>query len=116
MRKLLALVAAAGLMTFAFASVATANTGSIVASEDCRSFIVHVFLANNVEFDRTVIVETTILGTTGIAGNHYDTTDNPGDFEILTLSGPAPATGTVVVTHQGRSDRRGQWQRPRSST
>ena len=97
MRKLLTLISASALMLFAFASVATANTGSIVASEDCQSFIVHVYLTNNVSIDRTVIVTTTIPGTTGIAGNHYNTTGASGNTEILTLSGPAPAAGEVEL-------------------
>lgn len=54
-------------------------------------------MTNNVSIDRTVIVTTTIPGTTGIAGNHYNTTGASGNTEILTLSGPAPATGEVVL-------------------
>ena len=97
MRRLLAIISSSAVVLFGFAAVATANTGSIVASENCQSFIVHVYLTNNVSIDRTVIVTTTIPDTTGIAGNHYNTTGASGNTEILTLSGPAPAAGEVEL-------------------
>jgi len=74
-------------------------SGSISTSQDCESFMVRVFLANNVTDDLSVLVETTIPDTIGIGepGNHYDTTGEAGNFEILALSGPAPVTGEVTL-------------------
>jgi hypothetical protein len=74
------------------------HSGSITASENCETFIVHVFLDNNVAMSQTVTVSTTIPGTTGLENRHYDTTGNSGPVEILTLNGPAPATGTVTLS------------------
>ena len=91
MRKLLTLISASALVLFAFAAVATANTGSIVASENCQSFIVHVYLTNNVSIDRTVIVTTTIPDTTGIAGNHCNTTGALRQYRDSYLVRPAAA-------------------------
>jgi hypothetical protein len=91
-RFLFALSSSAALM-FALAGIATAHSGDVIASETCQSWNVSVSLANNVTPDRTVVVVTTIPGTTGIAGNHYNTSFG----QIWDASGPAPAAGTVTL-------------------
>ena len=71
------------------------HTGTITVSQDCESFHVSVSLDHNTTSDRSVMIETTIPGTTGIAapGNYYDTSFG----EIWSASGPAPASGTVTL-------------------
>lgn len=71
------------------------HTGTITTSQDCESFHVSVSLDHNTTSDRSVMIETTIPGTTGIAapGNHYNTSFG----EIWSASGPAPASGTVTL-------------------
>lgn len=98
MKRFLAPLSAVALALFAFSAVATAHSGSVSASENCDSFVVHVYLHNNVTSDRTVNVTTTIPGTTGLTNQHYNTTGASGDTEILTLTGPAPASGSVTLT------------------
>jgi hypothetical protein len=80
-------------LIFALAGVAAAHSGSVVASETCSTWSVTVSLANNTTSDRTVVVTTTIPGTVGIAGNHYNTSFG----QIWSASGAAPATGTVTL-------------------
>jgi hypothetical protein len=80
-------------LIFALAGVAAAHSGSVVASETCSTWSVTVSLANNTTPDRTVVVTTTIPGTVGIAGNHYNTSFG----QIWSASGAAPATGTVTL-------------------
>lgn len=95
-KSLLAVLTSTALLftlLFSLAGVATAHSGSIVASETCQSWSVSVSLANNVTSDRTVDVITTIPGTTGITGGHYDTSFG----QIWQASGAAPATGTVTL-------------------
>ncbi len=91
-RLILAAVGSAALL-FALAGVTAANTGSVTASETCSTWNVSVTLNHNVTSDRTVVVVTTIPGTTGIAGNHYNTSFG----QIWSATGPAPATGTVTL-------------------
>jgi hypothetical protein len=75
------------------AGVALANSGTIAASEDCESFSVTVTLSHNVSPSHIVDVLTTIPGTTGFTGKHFDTS-----FGVIwTASGPAPASGTVTL-------------------
>jgi len=71
------------------------HTGRITVSQDCESFHVSVSLDRNTTADRSVMVETTIPGTTGIGapGKHYDTSYG----EIWSASGPAPTSGTVTL-------------------
>jgi hypothetical protein len=89
---------AAGLVAIGFAgtvSIATAyaHSGSVVASETCSSWSASVTLAHNVTIDRFVDVLTTIPGTSGISGGHYDTSNGL----IWTATGAAPSTGTVTL-------------------
>ena len=100
-RLILAAVGSAALL-FALAGVTAANTGSVSASETCSTWSVTVTLNHNVTSDRTVVVVTTIPGTTGIAGNHYNTSFG----QIWSASGAAPATGTVDVEDPRRVHRR----------
>jgi hypothetical protein len=93
-RKFLLAGLTGAALLFSLAGVATAHSGSVVASETCQSWSVTVSLANNVTADRTVVVATTIPGTSGIAAGHYNTTFG----QIWTASGAAPATGTVTLT------------------
>ena len=75
------------------AGVVAAHSGSITVTQTCQSWSVSVSLANNVTADRTVYVNTTIPGTTGIAGNHYNTTFG----QIWDASGPAVTSGSVTL-------------------
>jgi hypothetical protein len=93
-RFILAALAAALVALVAAPLVASAHSGNVVASETCTSFTVVVSLDHNVTADRTVDVTTTIPGTTGFTGHHYDTSFGT----ILTLHGPAPASGTVTLS------------------
>ena len=92
-RKLLLAALTSATLLFALAGVTAANTGNVAASETCSTWSVSVSLNHNVTSDRTVVVVTTIPGTAGIAGNHYDTSFG----QIWSVSGPAPATGTVTL-------------------
>jgi hypothetical protein len=89
---------AAGLVAIGFAgtvSIATAyaHSGSVVASETCSSWSASVTLAHNVTIDRFVDVLTTIPGTSGISGGHYDSSKGL----IWNAAGAAPLTGTVTL-------------------
>jgi hypothetical protein len=93
-RKLILAALTSATLLFGLAGVAAANTGNVVASETCSTWSVTVSLNHNVVPARTVVVVTTIPGTVGIAGNHYDTTFG----QIWSASGPAPASGKVTLT------------------
>ncbi len=89
---------AAGLVAIGFAgtvSIATAyaHSGSVGASETCSSWSASVTLAHNVTIDRFVDVVTTIPGTSGISGGHYDSSKGL----IWNAAGAAPSTGTVTL-------------------
>jgi len=95
MRKFLAAGVAALIAVMMAAGTVSAHTGSIEASKDCQTGQVRVSLNNNVTIDRTVDVVTTIPGTTGISGGHYNTTGNTGSIVIWQASGPQPFEGKV---------------------
>ena len=92
-RKLILAALTSATLLLGLAGVAAANTGNVVASETCSTWSVTVSLNNNVTSDRTVVVVTTIPGTVGITGNHYNTTFG----QIWSASGAAPASGTVTL-------------------
>ena len=92
-RKVTLAALTSATLLFALAGVTAANTGNVAASETCATWSVSVSLNHNVTSDRTVVVVTTIPGTVGIAGNHYNTTFG----QIWSASGPAPAAGTVTL-------------------
>jgi hypothetical protein len=81
------------LLVFGVTGIATAHSGDVVASENCSTWSVTVTLAHNVTMDRTVDVETTIPGTSGFVGEHFDSSFG----QIWSASGPAPASGTVTL-------------------
>lgn len=85
------LVAVAALA--ATALPASANTGHVTASQNCTDWSASVTLNHNVTSDRTVNVITTIPGTTGVVGGHFNTSFGT----IWSDSGSAPATGTVTL-------------------
>ena len=72
---------------------ASANTGTVTVNQDCYTWHARVVLNHDVRPDRSVDVVTTIPGTTGIHGKHYNTTFG----QIWAASGPAPATGKVTL-------------------
>jgi hypothetical protein len=89
---------AACLVAIGFAgtfSIATAyaHSGSVVAAETCSTWSASVTLAHNVTSDRFVDVLTTIPGTTGISGGHFDSSYGL----IWSGGGQAPSTGTVTL-------------------
>lgn len=91
------MVAALALAALAIpftAGLVSGHSGSVVVSQTCQTWSAEVDLANNVTSDRTVVVTTTIPGTIGIAGNHYDTSFG----QIWDASGPAVSSGTVTLT------------------
>lgn len=92
-RKFTLAALAGAALILALAGAVTAHSGSVVTSETCSTWSVTVSLANNTTADRTVVVTTTIPGTVGIAGNHYNTSFG----QIWSASGAAPATGTVTL-------------------
>lgn len=96
MNRVLAATAAIAML-LAVPAVTLAHTGSITVAQDCQSWSASVSLANNVAAGRTVVVTSTIPGTTGLTG-HYDTTTATGDTQIWNASGPAVASGTVTLT------------------
>jgi hypothetical protein len=71
----------------------SANSGTIAVSQDCQTWHASVSLNHDVQPDRSVDVVTTIPGTTGITGGHYNTSSG----EIWTAGGPAPTSGTVTL-------------------
>jgi hypothetical protein len=72
---------------------ASANNGTVTVSQNCRTWHASVVLHHNVTHDRTVDVVTTIPGTKGITGGHYNTSFG----QVWSASGPAPASGTVTL-------------------
>jgi hypothetical protein len=92
-RKFTLAALAGAALILALAGAVTAHSGSVVTSETCSTWSVTVSLANNTTADRTVVVTTTIPGTVGIAGNHYNTSFG----QIWSANGAAPATGTVTL-------------------
>jgi hypothetical protein len=88
---LISLIAATLLL--AFAGPAYAHGGTITATEDCVAFHVTVTLHHNVTPDRSVQIVTTIPGTHGFTGHHFNKT-----FGVIwRASGPAPAIGVVTL-------------------
>jgi hypothetical protein len=71
----------------------SANSGTIDLSQDCQTWHASVSLNHDVQPDRSVDVLTTIPGTTGFTGHHYNTTFG----EIWSAGGPAPSAGTVTL-------------------
>ncbi len=72
---------------------ASANTGSVSVGQNCQRWHASVALDHNVTPDRTVSVVTTIPGTMGIRGRHYNTSFGP----IWSVSGEAPTHGSVTL-------------------
>jgi hypothetical protein len=72
---------------------ASANTGTVTVSQNCQTWHARVVLNHNVRSDRSVDVVTTIPGTHGISGGHYNTSFG----QIWSASGPAPTSGTVTL-------------------
>lgn len=94
--RVAAIVAAIALSAFTIpftAGLASANSGDVKASQTCQSWSAEVDLANNVTSDRTVVVTTTIPGTVGIAGGHFDTSFG----KIWDASGLGVTSGTVSL-------------------
>jgi hypothetical protein len=71
----------------------SANSGTIDLSQDCQTWHASVSLNHDVQPDRSVDVITTIPGTTGITGGHYNTSSG----EIWSAGGAAPTSGTVTL-------------------
>jgi hypothetical protein len=72
---------------------ASANSGAVSATQNCQTWHVSVSLNHDVQPDRSVDVLTTIPGTSGISGVHYDTSFG----EIWSAGGAAPTSGTVTL-------------------
>jgi hypothetical protein len=72
---------------------ASANSGSVTVSQNCQTWHANVVLNHDVRPDRSVYVVTTIPGTHGISGGHYNTSFG----QIWSASGPAPTSGTVTL-------------------
>jgi hypothetical protein len=72
---------------------AFANNGTVTVGQNCQTWHATVVLNHNVRPDRSVYVVTTIPGTHGIRGRHYNTSFG----RIWSASGPAPASGTVTL-------------------
>jgi hypothetical protein len=104
-RRLLAITAAfaaaaaGGGLLIAGGITASANTGTVIATESCSSWAVTVSLDNNVVESDTVDVLTTIPGTTGLTSQHYDTTHAHGLTEIWSAGAAVPpaVSGTVTL-------------------
>lgn len=95
--RVAATVAAFALAAFAIpltAGLVSANSGDVKVSQTCQSWSAEVDLAHNVTSDRTVVVTTTIPGTVGIAGGHFNTSFG----KIWNASGPGVTSGTVTLT------------------
>jgi hypothetical protein len=94
-----AAAAAGGGLLIAGGITASANTGTVIATESCSSWAVTVSLDNNVVESDTVDVLTTIPGTTGLFGKHYDTTHASGLTEIWSAGAAVPpaVSGTVTL-------------------
>lgn len=101
--RTLAAVTLACAVALLWVTTAHANTGSVHATEDCSTWQVSVTLNDNVSIDRAVSLTTTIPGTVGFVGHHYDTTHDTVPLVIWTASGTAPASG-VVTLHIAASD------------
>jgi hypothetical protein len=91
-----AVIVTAGLFTFASTTV-FAHSGDISSYNTCQGWGVRVDLNNNVTSDRTVDVITTIPGTTGIHGGHYNTTTKSGDVVIWDSAGTGEVSGSVTL-------------------
>jgi LPXTG-motif cell wall-anchored protein len=72
---------------------ASANSGAVSATQNCQTWHVSVSLNHDTQPDRSVDVLTTIPGTTGISGGHYDTSFG----EIWSAGGAAPTSGSVTL-------------------
>lgn len=72
---------------------ASANNGTVTVSQNCQTWHASVVLSHNVLPNRSVYVVTTIPGTSGISGHHYNTSFG----QIWSASGPAPTSGTVTL-------------------
>jgi hypothetical protein len=72
---------------------ASANTGTVNLGQNCRTWYASVVLHHNVAPDRSVDVLTTIPGTTGFTGAHFDTSFG----QIWSASGSAPTHGKVTL-------------------
>ena len=102
-RRITSMLAALMLAAFAIpftAALVSAHSGGIVVTQTCQSWSASVSLSYNVTSDRLVVVTTTIPGTIGIAGNHYNTSYGL----IWDASGPATSSGTVtLIIYNGTS-------------
>jgi hypothetical protein len=72
---------------------ASANSGTVTVGQNCQTWHATVVLNHDVRPDRSVYVVTTIPGTHGIRGRHYNTSFG----RIWSASGPAPTSGTVTL-------------------
>lgn len=84
---------AAGIAVFALPQAAYANTGEVHTAQDCDTWSASVSLDHNTTADKTVDVVTTIPGTTGFTGHHYDTSFGT----IWSETGSAPSAGSVTL-------------------
>ena len=79
------------------AGLVSAQSGSVLADQNCDTWSVYVYLANNVTGDMTVDILTTIPGTTDLTDYHTDTTSSSVDTLIWAETGAAPVSGTVTL-------------------
>ena len=93
MKRLSLVLSTVLLALLAISTTASAHSGGVTATQDCKTWSVEVHLDNNTTPERTVDVLTTIPGTTGITGGHYDTDMG----QIWSASGAAIAQGTVTL-------------------
>ncbi len=95
--KVLTRAAIAAALTAAFlvllSAPAFANSGTVTATQTCDHWSATITLNHNVETDRSVDIITTIPGTAGTTGTHYNT--NFG--QIWHEEGTTPTTGTVTL-------------------
>src|SRR4051794_32626350 len=95
MKRRIAVLAALLAPMFVALGIApvSANSGTVSATQNCQTWNASVSLNHDVQPDRSVDVITTIPGTTGFTGHHYNTSYG----EIWSASGAAPTTGSVTL-------------------
>ncbi len=76
---------------------AFANSGTVSATQDCKTWSVDVDLHHDVT-NRYVTVHSTIPGTTDYAQSNVTTTGNADDSDFKDYTGTAPQSGTVTLT------------------
>jgi hypothetical protein len=111
----LGLVALVGAGLVATTTTVLAHSGDVYATQTCTAWSAEVYLDNNVTYDRTVDVVTTISGMGPITGGHYNTSDASGlhytaptnaepdspvtyGYEIIDGTGPGNGAVTGSVT------------------